>query len=48
MFVELVCWEFDVFILDELINNLDIEFIDVLGEVINEYKGVVIVVSYDV
>lgn len=36
-----------MFFLDEFINYLDIEIIDVLVDVINEFEGGMMLVSYD-
>jgi len=37
----------DIIILDEPTNNLDIQNIEILTKVINEYRGTLIVVSHD-
>lgn len=38
---------FNVFFLDEFINDLDIEMFKILEEYLDEFKGVVVIVLYD-
>lgn len=43
----LFVYKFNVFFLDELINDLDIEIFMILEDYIDDFGGFVIMVSYD-